>query len=323
EGQLGYSPEQPILNKVKLQLVPGARIALLGPNGAGKSTLIKSIMSDLPLLAGRLTRGENLSIGYFAQHQLDSLDSKASPLLHLQRIAPDEREQVLRDFLGGFDFRGKRCDEPVVNFSGGEKARLALALIAWGKPNLLLLDEPTNHLDLEMRQALSMALQEFTGALLLVSHDRHLIKSTVDELYLVAEGRVQAFAGDLEDYSQWLSDYRLRQQQPEATAEAPNPERVDRRDQRQAAAELRKKLAPLRRQADTLEKQLDQVQKELDSVEALLADNSLYEQEQNDQLKEQLSRHTLLTQQQAELEENWLNSLEELEALKTELEAEL
>ena len=323
EGQLGYSPEQPILNKVKLQLVPGARIALLGPNGAGKSTLIKSIMSDLPLLAGRLTRGENLSIGYFAQHQLDSLDSKASPLLHLQRIAPDEREQVLRDFLGGFDFRGDRCTEPVLNFSGGEKARLALALIAWSKPNLLLLDEPTNHLDLEMRQALSMALQEFTGALLLVSHDRHLIKSTVDELYLVAEGRVQAFAGDLEDYSQWLSDYRLRQQQPEATAEAPNPERVDRRAQRQAAAELRKKLAPLRRQADTLEKQLDQVQKELDSVEALLADNSLYEQEQKDQLKEQLSRQTLLTQQQAELEENWLNSLEELEALKTELEAEL
>lgn len=323
EGQLGYSPEQPILNKVKLQLVPGARIALLGPNGAGKSTLIKSIMSDLPLLAGRLTRGENLSIGYFAQHQLDSLDSKASPLLHLQRIAPDEREQVLRDFLGGFDFRGDRCTEPVLNFSGGEKARLALALIAWSKPNLLLLDEPTNHLDLEMRQALSMALQEFTGALLLVSHDRHLIKSTVDELYLVAEGRVQAFAGDLEDYSQWLSDYRLRQQQPEATAEAPNPERVDRRAQRQAAAELRKKLAPLHKQADTLEKQLDQVQKELDSVEASLADNSLYEQEQKDQLKEQLSRQTLLTQQQAELEENWLNSLEELEALKTELEAEL
>lgn len=323
EGQLGYDPEQPILSNVKLQLVPGARIALLGPNGAGKSTLIKSIMSDLPLLSGRLTSGENLAIGYFAQHQLDSLDAKASPLLHLQRIAPDEREQVLRDFLGGFDFRGDRCTEPVVNFSGGEKARLALALIAWDKPNLLLLDEPTNHLDLEMRQALSMALQEFSGALLLVSHDRHLIKSTVDELYLVAEGQVQEFAGDLEDYSQWLSDYRLRQQQPEATTAAPSSERVDRRAQRQAAAELRKKLAPLRKQADTLEKQLDQVQQELDSVEALLADNSLYEHEHKDQLKEQLSRQTLLTQQQAELEENWLNSLEELEALKTELEAKL
>src|SRR5699024_5366805 len=153
-----------------------------------------------------------------------------------------------------------------------------------------LLDEPTNHLDLEMRQALSMALQEFTGALLLVSHDRHLIKSTVDELYLVADGRVQSFGGDVEEYSQWLSDCRLRQQPPAAPRDAPTPERVDRRAQRQAAAELRKKLAPLRKQADTLEKQLDQVQKELDSVEALLADNSLYEQEQKDQLKEQLSR---------------------------------
>lgn len=225
EAKLGYSVDNPILDKVKLQLVPGARIALLGPNGAGKSTLIKSIMHDLPLLSGRLTSGENLVIGYFAQHQLDSLDPKASPLLHIQRIAPDEREQVLRDFLGGFDFRGKRCDEPVVNFSGGEKARLALALIAWGKPNLLLLDEPTNHLDLEMRQALSMALQEFSGALLLVSHDRHLIKSTVDELYLVAEGRVQEFAGDLEDYSKWLSDYRLRQQPSSTSDDSTGPEK--------------------------------------------------------------------------------------------------
>ena len=320
EAQLGYSPEQPILNNVKLQLVPGARIALLGPNGAGKSTLIKSIMNDLPLLSGRLTSGENLAIGYFAQHQLDSLDAKASPLLHLQRIAPDEREQVLRDFLGGFDFRGDRCTEPVVNFSGGEKARLALALIAWGKPNLLLLDEPTNHLDLEMRQALSMALQEFTGALLLVSHDRHLIKSTVDELYLVAEGRVQEFSGDLDDYSQWLSDYRLRQQQPSSSA-APSADRVDRRAQRQAAAEQRKQLAPLRKKAESLELKLDKVQHALHELETLLADNSLYEQNQKDQLKEHLSKQTNLLQQQAELEENWLSSLEELEALQNELEA--
>ncbi|PTU01140.1 ABC transporter ATP-binding protein, partial [Pseudomonas sp. HMWF031] len=165
DARLGYG-EKAVLEKVKLQLTPGARIGLLGPNGAGKSTLIKNLAGELTPLAGRLTRGENTVVGYFAQHQLDSLDSKASPLLHLQRLAPTEREQTLRDFLGGFDFRGARIDEPVLNFSGGEKARLALALIAWDRPNLLLLDEPTNHLDLEMRLALTMALQEFSGAVL-------------------------------------------------------------------------------------------------------------------------------------------------------------
>ena len=323
QATLGYSTEQAILSKVKLQLVPGARIALLGSSGAGKSTLIKSIMNDLPLLAGKLTCGENLVIGYFAQHQLDSLDPKASPLLHVQRIAPTEREQVLRDFLGGFDFRGKRCDEPVVNFSGGEKARLALALIAWGKPNLLLLDEPTNHLDLEMRQALSMALQDFSGALLLVSHDRHLIKSTVDDLYLVAEGRVQEFEGDLEDYSKWLSEYRLRQLQPSISSNEGSADKTDKRAQRQAAAALRQQLAPLRKHADKLEKQLDTIQKELTALETVLADNSLYEQAQKDQLKQHLSKQSELLQQQAQLEETWLNSLEELEALQSELEANL
>ncbi|SCX12663.1 ATP-binding cassette, subfamily F, member 3 [Nitrosomonas eutropha] len=318
EAALGYHAEQPILSNVKLQLVPGARIALLGPNGAGKSTLIKSIMGDLPLLAGQLTCSENLVIGYFAQHQLDSLDPKASPLLHFQRIAQDEREQVLRNFLGGFNFRGKRCDEPVLNFSGGEKARLALALIAWGKPNLLLLDEPTNHLDLEMRQALSMALQDFSGALLLVSHDRHLIKSTMDELYLVAEGRVQEFAGDLEDYSKWLSDYRLRQH-PNSDA-GTSPDKVDRRAQRQAAAALRKQLAPLRKHTDTLEKQLDNIQKELQALETILTDNNLYEPPQKEQLKQHLNQQTNLLQQQVKLEETWLNNLEELELLQSELE---
>lgn len=198
DARLGYG-DKTILEKVKLQLTPGARIGLLGPNGAGKSTLIKNLAGELEPQSGRLVRGENLTVGYFAQHQLDSLDAKATPLLHLQRLAPTEREQTLRDFLGGFDFRGARLDEPVLNFSGGEKARLALALIAWEKPNLLLLDEPTNHLDLEMRLALTMALQEFGGAVLVVSHDRHLLKSTTDDFLLVADGRVQEFDGDLDD----------------------------------------------------------------------------------------------------------------------------
>ncbi|MFN3359726.1 MAG: ATP-binding cassette domain-containing protein, partial [Pseudomonas sp.] len=185
-------------------------------------------------LAGRLTRGENTVVGYFAQHQLDSLDAKASPLLHLQRLAPTEREQTLRDFLGGFDFRGARIDEPVLNFSGGEKARLALALIAWDRPNLLLLDEPTNHLDLEMRLALTMALQEFSGAVLVVSHDRHLLKSTTDNFLLVADGKVEEFDGDLDDYARWLTDYRLRN--APASNTPVNPDKTDKKAQRQAAA---------------------------------------------------------------------------------------
>ncbi|WP_287028057.1 ATP-binding cassette domain-containing protein, partial [Pseudomonas sp. UBA6310] len=302
----------------KLQLVPGARIGLLGPNGAGKSTLIKTLADEIQPLGGRLTRGENLVIGYFAQHQLDALDDKASPLLHLQRIAPGEREQTLRDFLGGFDFRGPRCDEPVLNFSGGEKARLALALIAWGKPNLLLLDEPTNHLDLEMRLALTMALQDFEGAVLVVSHDRHLLKSTTDEFLLVADGRVQAFDGDLEDYARWLLDYRARQQ---PVAVASGADKTDKRAQRQAAAALRQQLAPHKREADKLEKQLGEVQEKLAALETRLGDAALYEAGRKDELRDLLASQTSLKVRESELEEHWLEALEVLEGLQRELEA--
>jgi len=316
EGRLGYG-DKTVLQQVKLQLVPGARIGLLGPNGAGKSTLIKTLSGDLQPLGGRLQRGENLSIGYFAQHQLDSLDNKASPLLHLQRIAPSEREQTLRDFLGGFDFRGGRCDEAVVNFSGGEKARLALALIAWQRPNLLLLDEPTNHLDLEMRLALTMALQEFSGAVLVVSHDRHLLKSTTDEFLLVADGRVQGFDGDLDDYSRWLVDYRARQI-PAGTSE-PGADKTDRRAQRQAAAALRQQLAPHRREAEKLEKALGQLHEQLASVEAGLADAAIYEAGRKDELREQLAMQAKLKAREAGLEEQWMTALEQLEALEQQL----
>lgn len=317
EGRLGYG-ERAVLDKVKLQLVPGARIGLLGPNGAGKSTLIKTLAGELQPLGGRLQRGENLAVGYFAQHQLDALDPKASPLLHLQRIARDEREQTLRDFLGGFDFRGERCDEPVVNFSGGEKARLALALIAWQRPNLLLLDEPTNHLDLEMRLALTMALQEFEGAVLVVSHDRHLLKSTTDQFLLVAEGRVQEFDGDLDDYARWLVDFRARQQPASAD---PVGERTDKRAQRQAAAALRQQLAPHKREADKLEKQLGEVQEKLAAIEAQLADAQLYEAARKDELKQRLAEQSTLKAREAQLEEAWLACLETLEALQAELES--
>ena len=318
EGRLGYG-EKVVLEKVKLQLVPGARIGLLGPNGAGKSTLIKTLAAELVPLGGRLQRGENLVVGYFAQHQLDSLDPKASPLLHLQRIAPNEREQTLRDFLGGFDFRGARCDEPVLNFSGGEKARLALALIAWGKPNLLLLDEPTNHLDLEMRLALTLALQDFEGAVLVVSHDRHLLKSTTDEFLLVADGQVQSFDGDLEDYARWLVDYRARQQ-PSASGE-PAADKTDKRAQRQAAAALRQQLAPHKRQADKLEKDLAVVHDKLAELETRLGDSALYDVARKDELRELLAKQAELKVREGELEETWLEALEALEGLQAQLEA--
>ncbi|MBK3868872.1 ATP-binding cassette domain-containing protein [Pseudomonas stutzeri] len=318
EGRLGYG-EKVVLEKVKLQLVPGARIGLLGPNGAGKSTLIKTLAAELAPIAGRLQRGENLVVGYFAQHQLDSLDPKASPLLHLQRIAASEREQTLRDFLGGFDFRGERCEEPVLNFSGGEKARLALALIAWGKPNLLLLDEPTNHLDLEMRLALTLALQDFEGAVLVVSHDRHLLKSTTDEFLLVADGQVRNFDGDLEDYARWLVDYRARQQPVESGE--PAADKTDKRAQRQAAAALRQQLAPHKRQADKLEKDLATVHEKLAVLETSLGDSALYEAARRDELRELLARQAELKAREGELEEAWLEALETLESLQAQLEA--
>ncbi|MDO7909810.1 ATP-binding cassette domain-containing protein [Pseudomonas sp. 22-AL-CL-001] len=318
EGQLGYG-DKVILEKVKLQLVPGARIGLLGPNGAGKSTLIKNLVGELTPLGGRLVRGENLAVGYFAQHQLDSLDDKASPLLHLQRLALGEREQTLRDFLGGFDFHGNRVDEPVVNFSGGEKARLALALIAWERPNLLLLDEPTNHLDLEMRLALTMALQEFAGAVVVVSHDRHLLKSTTDDFLLVAEGKVQAFDGDLDDYSRWLVDYRQRHAPVSTTAG--NPDKTDKKAQRQAAATLRQQLAPHKRAAEKLENELGQVHGQLAEIETALSDSGLYDASRKEQLRELLARQGTLKQREGELEEAWMEALETLETLQAELEA--
>ncbi|WP_397377247.1 ATP-binding cassette domain-containing protein [Pseudomonas sp.] len=318
EGRLGYG-DKVVLEKVKLSLAPGARIGLLGPNGAGKSTLIKNLSNELQPISGHLQRGENLVVGYFAQHQLDALDDKASPLLHFQRLAPTEREQTLRDFLGGFDFRGPRCDEPVLNFSGGEKARLALALIAWGKPNLLLLDEPTNHLDLEMRLALTMALQEFSGAVVVVSHDRHLLKSTTDEFLLVADGQVLPFDGDLEDYARWLVDYRVRQA-PASSSES-NPDKTDKRVQRQAAAALRQQLAPHKREADKLEKELGQLHEKLAAVETRLGESDIYEAARKDELRDALAEQAKLKSREADLEERWLLALETLEALQAELEA--
>ena len=321
KGQLGYAGNS-ILESVKLQLAPGARIGLLGPNGAGKSTLIKSLTGDLPLIAGELKTGEHLAIGYFAQHQLDSLDPAASPLLHLARLAPDEREQTLRNFLGGFAFQGDRIDQAVEHFSGGEKARLALALIAWQKPNLLLLDEPTNHLDMEMRHALTIALQAFEGAMLLVSHDRALIRDTTDELWLVADGKVTTYADDLDSYTRWLAQFRQQQAaaaQPEPTSSAP---KVDAKAQRRAAAEQRQQLAPLKKAADKLEQQLAAANQEHAEVESALGDPGIYEAANKDRLKQLLARQAGCQQRIDELEEAWLTAHEELDSLQAALNAE-
>src|SRR5690606_27303995 len=206
---IGYG-DKVVLKNVELAIRAETRVGLLGPNGAGKSSLVKTLAGSLPLLAGDRTNGEHFKLGYFAQHQLEALDINASAALHIQRLSPQAREQEIRDFLGSFDFHGDRAFEPITHFSGGEKARLALAIIAWEKPNVLLLDEPTNHLDLEMRHALTMALQEFEGAVIVVSHDRHLLRNTVNEFLLVADGKVNEFDGDLEDYYQWMQQQKAK-----------------------------------------------------------------------------------------------------------------
>ena len=319
EGTLGYDGTA-ILENIKLQLVPGARIGVLGPNGAGKSTLIKTLAGSLPLIAGELKTGENLAIGYFAQHQLDSLDPQASPLLHLARLAPQIREQELRNFLGGFDFHGSRAEEPVLHFSGGEKARLALALIAWQKPNLLLLDEPTNHLDMEMRHALTLALQAFEGAMLLVSHDRALIRDTTDELWLVADGKLQVYEDDLDSYTRWLAQFRQQQAiagNPASASDA--APKVDAKTQRRLAAEQRQRLAPLKKAADQLEQQLDKAQQDMAGIETELADNDLYSDSQRERLKTLLASQADCRQRIDELEMHWLEAQEALEELQAAL----
>ncbi|EFW11995.1 putative fused transporter subunits of ABC superfamily: ATP-binding components, partial [Serratia symbiotica str. Tucson] len=201
---------------IKLNLVPGSRIGLLGRNGAGKSTLIKLLAGSLPPLSGEIGLSKGIKLGYFAQHQLEYLHADESPLQHLSRIAPRVLEQQLRDYLGGFGFQGDKVTETIACLSGGEKARLVLALIVWQRPNLLLLDEPTNHLDLDMRQALTEALIDFAGALVVVSHDRHLLRATTDDLYLVHDGQVEVFAGDLHDYQQWLINLQRQESQQNA-----------------------------------------------------------------------------------------------------------
>ncbi|HDS1212412.1 ABC transporter ATP-binding protein [Shewanella algae] len=313
---VGYG-DKAILNKVHLNLVPGARIGLLGRNGAGKSTLIKLLSEQLSPMRGLYEPNPGLNIGYFAQHQIEFLQLDDTPLQHLQRLAPNAREQELRDFLGGFGFQGDMALAQVRPFSGGEKARLVLALLVWQRPNLLLLDEPTNHLDLEMRHALTVALQGFEGAMVIVSHDRHLLRLTCNDYYLVDGGEVRMFDGDLDDYHQWLLDAAKAAAASVSLVDEASPAQ-DKKQQKRLEAELRQKLSPLKKRQAKLEAEQSQATDRLAELENLLADTSLYEAEQKSRLTEILAERTQLSQALEESEMNWLELQEEIDTIEAE-----
>lgn len=318
----GYG-DKVILQSIKLNLVPGSRIGLLGRNGAGKSTLIKMLAGTLEPLSGEIGLAKGIKLGYFAQHQLEFLRADESPLQHLSRIAPRVLEQQLRDYLGGFGFQGDKVTEITERFSGGEKARLVLALIVWQRPNLLLLDEPTNHLDLDMRQALTEALIDFEGALVVVSHDRHLLRSTTDDLYLVHDGQVEQFEGDLDDYQQWLSDLQKQQAQQDAAPKQDNGNSAQaRKDQKRREAEFRTQTQPLRKQIAKLEQQMDKLGAELAAVEEQLADSALYDISRKADLTACLQKQSQAKSALEETEITWLDAQEQLENLTQAFESE-
>lgn len=344
----GYT-DKPIVNNIQLQITPDSRIGLLGMNGAGKSTLIKTLVGALPLLGGERQSSEHLNLGYFAQHQMDALDGRDSPMQALSRLAEHKvHEATLRAFLGGFGFSGERMDTPCESFSGGERARLALALIVWNRPNVLILDEPTNHLDLDMRHALSMALQDFEGAVVLVSHERQLIASVCDELWVVHDGICQPFAGDLVDYADWLRQTRTELEQrdrlaaqqakekakqqaaqvaampapvakPAPTPVTPVAEKpvVDKEQARKLAAQKREQLRPLRKQVEQLEQANQNASQRLAKIEELLADQGLYEATRKSDLLKLMDEQQQLKSAVAAREDQLLELMMQLEDMES------
>jgi ATP-binding cassette subfamily F protein 3 len=315
DAAAGYGATR-ILSRLSLSVEAGSRIGLLGVNGAGKSTLVKILAGELEPQSGQCIASPTLRIGYFAQHQLETLRPDESPLWHMQKRAPQVREQELRSFLGGFNFRGDDVNAPVGPMSGGEKARLALALIVWDKPNLLLLDEPTNHLDLEMRHALTLALQDFAGALLVVSHDRALLESTTDTFWLVADGGVRPFDGDLEDYRQWRLDQLAEGNRPSSG----DAQAGSRKEQKRAEAENRQRLSqlrkPLQQRLTKLDREMDALSKEKTEQEAFLASEEAYTEANRPRMAESVKRQGAITARLDELEEEWLDLHEQLENLE-------
>lgn len=312
KASLGYG-DKVILDAVSLSIKPGDRLALLGPNGAGKSTLIKLLAGQNSANTGSIDSAESLKIGYFAQHQLEQLDPNASPLLHLQRLDKQATERGLRNFLGGFGFHGDKTIEAVAPFSGGEKARLVLAILVYQKPNLLLLDEPTNHLDIEMRHALSSALQDFSGAMIIVSHDRHLLRTITDQFLLVADGKITPFDGDLEDYSAWVKNQNSLSSTASGPSQASNGSR---KQQKKTQAENRQRQKSLRDALKKAEKKIDQLNSKKSSLEAQLADNKLYEQDQRELLATLLKEKKSLDDMLDVAEEAWLAAQEDIDALE-------
>lgn len=324
--KIGYG-DKVVLSGVSFSIRSGERIGILGVNGAGKSTLVKAIVGELTPMSGELRRGQGLEIGYFAQHQLDQLRMDETPLEHLRHLAPDAREQELRDFLGTYRFSGDFAEAKVAPMSGGEKARLALALIAWKKPNLLVLDEPTNHLDMETREALTMALSTYEGAVLLVSHDRHLLRAVTDELWLVHEGRKEVFEGDLDDYAKIVLDHR-RVTAAEARAEhqadkaARNEAQpVNNKEARRLAAQERARIAelrkPLKKELEKVEREMNALSEKLKALDTQLADPAFYNGADQGKVAQTLREHEELAPKVEALEMHWLELSEKIEALGT------
>ncbi|WP_354673365.1 ATP-binding cassette domain-containing protein [Cupriavidus alkaliphilus] len=323
----GYAEADPpvtILHNLALSIQNGQRIGLLGANGQGKSTLVKTLAGTQDPLKGNLRLGKGLQIGYFAQHQLETLRDHDSALQHLARLAPDVREQELRDFLGSFNFRGDMATTPIEPFSGGEKARLALALIVWQKPNLLLLDEPTNHLDLDTREALTMALAQFEGTLILVSHDRHLLRATADQFMLVAEGTIRPFDGDLDDYRDWLLQQAAAKRNAAVAAHqsetaGDGAATVNRKDQRRAEADERQRLSalrkPLTKELEKVEKRMAVLQAAKVEIDRFMADEGSYAEANKTKLMEMLKRQGEVNGELETLEEKWLELQEQIEQI--------
>jgi len=317
DASIGYG-DTVIVKNLKMQLMPGQRIGLIGPNGAGKSTLIKFLAGELEAQSGETWQAQDLKIGYFAQHQLEQLNVDQSALEQLRALdkeinsAEPAREQDLRNYLGGFGFQGTRVDEPVKPFSGGEKARLVLALLVYQKPNLLLLDEPTNHLDLQMRHALSVALQGFLGAMVIVSHDRHLLKTVTDELVIVHDTKAEVFDGDLDDYAKYIAEFIKNTSESDAP-QAQENQALSRKEQRQLDAERRKQLQPLSNKLKKLEKQLDELSKKKDELEKILAEPDSYLDENKEKLKKLLLKKSEVDKSLETVEMDWMEAGEAYE----------
>jgi ATP-binding cassette subfamily F protein 3 len=326
DADAGYrmesGPDKAVVRGINFSLQSGERYGLLGINGAGKSTLIKTIAGELPPLAGKAIFNKGLAVGYFAQHQVEMLRHDESPLWHLSRITTNVREQELRNYLGSFNFPGDMATTSIATFSGGEKARLALALIVWQRPNLLLLDEPTNHLDLETREALTVALAQFEGTLVLVSHDRHLLRATTDQFLIVADGRLAPFDGDLEDYRDWLFKTKLAPEEeavplPEAKPAATPPPAPDRRGQKRKEAEERQRQSAARKPIESRIKRLEEKMAKLNvrkaEIDARLADPAIYGEAQKDALKTLILDQAYVARELAQLEAEWLEQQQKLE----------